>query len=238
MEGFFRNHSNLVELHYDLSGPHIFEAYPLGRVTLPYLEKLTGSAEGVSYVLRANVDLQNNLRCVENYAFDASLADKLDVNKICVLGFDRLGALSNIYRYRNLRRLRVDGEEAVLDEDIGYHRQLSPVCRSESASPVYQAVPLILSSQAEWARALAYLPLLEVFRGVPFLSDPDQSDDVHDRAAALCRLAPRLRFIDHWDEPECAIRLTRRADDSDVPVVVWDVVSSVFADNSVDFRDA
>lgn len=74
--------------------------------------------------------------------------------------------------------------------------------------------------------------MLEVFRGVPFLGDPDLSDDADDRADALCRLAPRLRFIDHWDEPECAIRLTRKAED----VVVWDVVSSIFADNSVDFR--
>lgn len=128
IEDFFHFHSNLVELHYDLTGLQNSNVYSLGRVTLPYLEKLTGSAEGVSLALRDNIESQNNLRCVKNYSYDLS-TDKLDVNKICVLGFDRLGALNYIYRYKYLKWLRVDGEESVLDEDVGYHRQISPVGR-------------------------------------------------------------------------------------------------------------
>lgn len=67
---------------------------------------------------------------------------------------------------------------------------------------------------------------------MPFLGDPDEKDDVDGKAVALCRLSPRLRFIDLMYKPDCAIRLTRKAED----VVAWDVVSSTFADNSVDFR--
>lgn len=128
VEDFFRNHLRLIELHYDQSESVWSYPHPLEKITLPFLEKLSGCTEGVLRILGYNINPQNDLRCVKNYSFDAS-PDKLDVNKICVLGFDCLGALSNIYKYKNLKWLRINGKEAVLAEDGGDPRQLSPVGR-------------------------------------------------------------------------------------------------------------
>lgn len=80
----------------------------------------------------------------------------------------------------------------------------------------------------------AHLSRLQVLRGVNFIGDPDELNDVQDRAVPLCSLAPRLEFIDHWSDPELAIRLVRLTDGA----VKLDLVSSSFADSFVDLYDS